>query len=422
MTSRRQNQKYFSDDDLEISQGTPFLKTSKELSNYKGNVFKLIQSTQRLWKLWNDITYSICQEPTHFVLANKPVFDKEKLVLISIGTFAENDLATGRATEKSHSKKSSRQRYDGQLLNIKTFSNEWNKQAKEVNIILEDINKEVFRQNVWNDVGGIYKATGTTTLSNNLMLIILVSCGIIVILVLVIIGLLSSTSAQASLRSNGSTSNSKGPLRNIPIGVQKNISIDTLLNIEGCFKPCHFSATARPTETNRPYWYQYCTNTRDDSWIFVGSRLGGVNNTFVVGAFARLDIFQRALTIPKYITRPYIRAAQQIMGFDFGEKGSYLIENGVFWHNIRLGALPGGTSGYQYPQVTSFGFSNYAPNVVFGTNCLVQYTGQPQCAETMTISSTPSVSFAGCYQGDLDISFDYTLYVSTCAITHNGYE
>ena len=104
----------------------------------RADIFMLKGLIQKIWPQLEDINYCICQETADFVVANKPVFDVEKLTLVKITNFIEADLTCG-----TFSKLKKRKTYDGPLLNSKTFSTDWNRAAEQANSILIAINKEI---------------------------------------------------------------------------------------------------------------------------------------------------------------------------------------------------------------------------------------------------------------------------------------
>mmetsp|Transcript_8298 Transcript_8298/g.15641 ORF Transcript_8298/g.15641 Transcript_8298/m.15641 type:complete len:309 (-) Transcript_8298:119-1045(-) len=105
--------------------------------------FKLTGLLKKQWQSFTDTNFAICQESTEFVVEHKPVFDKEKLKLIQLSTFIENDITCGTVTAIK-----TRSQYDGPLLNDQTFSPDWNQDARKINDLIETLNRQVARENL----------------------------------------------------------------------------------------------------------------------------------------------------------------------------------------------------------------------------------------------------------------------------------
>lgn len=382
--SLRLNQKCFSDDDLETSQRTPFLnnKVAKK-SNYRGSVFKLIQGTQRLWKLWNDIAYGICQEPTAFVVKNKPLFDEEKLALISIGVFAENDLASGTAGSFK-----SRQGYSGKLLNSETFSKEWNTQAKETNKLIQSINNEIFRENVWYGVIGTKSAAKSkcACMMESKYIAFAGVCGILFTMVTLY---LFVTHVPLEIQNDNSS-------HRIPFGVQTRFEVSRLLATDGCFKPCKsITISGRGTPSAADWVFNSCGEMGPGSWIFIGSHLNNATSSFTVGAFAPFDIFE------------FVRTS--VTGWTSDTRRDwYVTSNSAYWYNLIIDGN------------SVFGFSQYPPRVqqLYGYTDMNCFSDTLRCKQSLSIgkeicsSCNSSITLSGAKKPAP--GFNYAIYKSTC--------
>lgn len=182
------NNRFYTDDDLEKNGGKTLLN-----SNENGNVFKLMTTIKKMWNLHNNLSYQICQEPTNFVVKNKPIFDNAKLVLIKITAFLESDIKCG--TVSSFKKRTA---YTGAYLNDATCYEEWNKLAIDVNDLLLDLNKTI---NVENSISQQFKSLKlkTTNLVNTScsghygfsvvrLLLICIVTGVVVFLIFFLVG------------------------------------------------------------------------------------------------------------------------------------------------------------------------------------------------------------------------------------------
>lgn len=98
---------------------------------------------KKQWQNFSDTNFAICQESTDFVIAHKPEFDQEKLKLIRLGTFLETDVLCGTVTAIK-----ARKKYDGPKLNERTFSPEWNQDAHNINELINNLNREINRENM----------------------------------------------------------------------------------------------------------------------------------------------------------------------------------------------------------------------------------------------------------------------------------
>jgi hypothetical protein len=105
--------------------------------------FKLTGLMKKQWNSFTDTNFAICQESTDFVVEHKPTFDKEKLKLIQMSTFIENDITCGTVTAIK-----TRSKYDGPLLNDQTFSPDWNNDARKINELIEVLNRQIARENL----------------------------------------------------------------------------------------------------------------------------------------------------------------------------------------------------------------------------------------------------------------------------------
>jgi hypothetical protein len=105
--------------------------------------FRLMSLLKKQWQNFSDTNFAICQESTDFVIAHKPEFDQEKLKLIRLGTFLETDVLCGTVTAIK-----ARKKYDGPKLNERTFSPEWNQDAHNINELINNLNREINRENM----------------------------------------------------------------------------------------------------------------------------------------------------------------------------------------------------------------------------------------------------------------------------------
>lgn len=103
------------------------------------DIFKLKSVLQKAWVLLVNINTCICQESADFVLRNKPIFDKQKLILIQIDTFIEKDLQCGtfimiKERQPFHCERP--------LANDTHFSL-WNDTASTINNTIADVNSTI---------------------------------------------------------------------------------------------------------------------------------------------------------------------------------------------------------------------------------------------------------------------------------------
>lgn len=122
--------------------------------------FKLTGLLKKQWQSFTDTNFAICQESTDFVVEHKPVFDKEKLKLIQLSTFIENDITCGTVTAIK-----TRSQYDGPLLNDQTFSPDWNQDARKINDLIETLNRQVAREHLLRGDNSLSLSTFTSCFS-----------------------------------------------------------------------------------------------------------------------------------------------------------------------------------------------------------------------------------------------------------------
>ena len=111
-----------------------------KLDSYKSNdeVLKLIKYMNEISELLNEINIYICQQNFNFVKEHKPIFDKQKLIIIKINLIIDDLTSSG--LKKSF--KDNQIKYDYDFLDSSTFNNEWNNKAKSINnLLFNTINK-----------------------------------------------------------------------------------------------------------------------------------------------------------------------------------------------------------------------------------------------------------------------------------------
>lgn len=120
--------------------------------------FKLTGLLKKQWQSFTDTNFAICQESTEFVVEHKPTFDKEKLKLIQLSTWIEQDITCGTVTAIK-----TRSQYDGPLLNDQTFSPDWNQDARKINELMEELNRQIVRENLLSGSGSRLSLTAFTS-------------------------------------------------------------------------------------------------------------------------------------------------------------------------------------------------------------------------------------------------------------------
>lgn len=148
--STRRTQSY-TDVDLENSSSHSTSSNDHNI-NSTSISFRLMSLLKKQWQNFSDTNFAVCQESTEFVITHKPVLDREKLKLIRLGTFLETDVLCGTVTAIKVRKK-----YDGPKLNEQTFSPEWNQDAHNINELINQLNREINRENMimqGDDFGG----------------------------------------------------------------------------------------------------------------------------------------------------------------------------------------------------------------------------------------------------------------------------
>lgn len=129
------------------------------------------------------------------VVAHKPTFDKEKLKLIQLSTWIEQDITCGTITAIK-----TRSQYDGPLLNDQTFSPDWNQDARRINELVEELSRQIAREHLLSSSGS----------SSRLSLASLTSC---------FSGGGSSMSATGGGGSGGDRDRDGGNMRAMPVQV-----------------------------------------------------------------------------------------------------------------------------------------------------------------------------------------------------------
>jgi len=127
--------KSFTTDDIpdDIENAVCLLKPNSDSPTepHKLNLIKLLGGQ---WKLLEECNEFICKENTKFVLKNKPIFDAEKLKLCALENIKHKLINIGlyKTYIIEHMP------FDNKcILNVNTFSNEWNKNAKQINKLVE---------------------------------------------------------------------------------------------------------------------------------------------------------------------------------------------------------------------------------------------------------------------------------------------
>ena len=155
----KQEKKYSSYTDIDVESSgdkdpcSPFGSCSSSTI-----AFKLTGLLKKQWQSFSDTNFAICQESTEFVVQHKPTFDKEKLKLIQLSTFIENDITCGTVTAIKD-----RSQYDGPLLDDQTFSPEWNQDARKINELVTELNRQIVRENLLNNKGGSFAIPSITS-------------------------------------------------------------------------------------------------------------------------------------------------------------------------------------------------------------------------------------------------------------------
>ena len=162
------------------------------LSKYRSNdkIILLIKHQRDIWKILNKTNTYICQCNTSFILKNKPVFDKQKLILIKLDLLTNNIISIG-LTKCLVDRKI---KYDDEyLLDITTFNIEWNEKASIINNYIKNIigenNKEyvtidILNTNNNNNNNNIQYDNGYTIINKFVILFILIILTIIYLFVL----------------------------------------------------------------------------------------------------------------------------------------------------------------------------------------------------------------------------------------------
>ena len=89
------------------------------------NAIVLFSLVKKAFEMLDEINRAICAETMEVVVKNKPIFDKQKLILISIHNFTTSYLDTGTLVNIKQ-----RHAYRGEGLSEDTFSKEWNDKAE----------------------------------------------------------------------------------------------------------------------------------------------------------------------------------------------------------------------------------------------------------------------------------------------------
>lgn len=152
-------QKQYSYTDIDVEAGAPSHHSSSSASSAT-IAFKLTGMLKKQWQSFTDTNFAICQESTDFVVQHKPAFDKEKLKLIQLSTFIENDITCGTVTAIK-----TRSQYDGPMLNDQTFSPDWNQDARKINELIELLNRQIARENLLRGSSSLSLASFTSCFS-----------------------------------------------------------------------------------------------------------------------------------------------------------------------------------------------------------------------------------------------------------------
>lgn len=184
MKSARLREAYF--DEFDVEEQTRLMRSSHgEAGNDEADIFRIMSSSKKAWKLLQEINAYICQETYEFVKANKPTFDHQKHVLISIDNFIQKDLNCGVFVAIV-----GRSPYTGDYLDDATFSKDWNTLAASINNGLDSINKTILKENSVRSIlqpsvsqeGTVKNWTCTKICQGCGML----CCGVLVIVVLIV--------------------------------------------------------------------------------------------------------------------------------------------------------------------------------------------------------------------------------------------
>lgn len=120
-----------------LSDDLSYLKDSKSYTI----ILEIQHLISKLWDLLKDINTILYQQDTNEIIKNKPVFDKQKRLLICLDSQINNLYQQGLVIQIKPLKL-----LNSEELNINTEFKDWNKIAKQVNIkfkILEQsMNKE----------------------------------------------------------------------------------------------------------------------------------------------------------------------------------------------------------------------------------------------------------------------------------------
>lgn len=154
-------EKQYSYTDIDVESGVDDDPSSPYGSVSSSTIgFKLTGLLKKQWQSFTDTNFAICQESTDFVVEHKPVFDKEKLKLIQLSTFIENDITCGTVTAIK-----TRSQYDGPMLNDQTFSPDWNQDARKINDLIEMLNRQVAREHLLQGDNGLSLSSFTSCFS-----------------------------------------------------------------------------------------------------------------------------------------------------------------------------------------------------------------------------------------------------------------
>ena len=102
------------------------------------NTIVLFSLVKKAFEMLDAINRAICAETMEIVVKNKPIFDKQKLILISMHNFTTSYLDAGTLVYIK-----TRTVYRGEYLSEGTFSKEWNDKAKIINAQMSGINSGI---------------------------------------------------------------------------------------------------------------------------------------------------------------------------------------------------------------------------------------------------------------------------------------
>ncbi len=108
-----------------------------ECKNYS-ILLKIKNQSIKLWKLLKEINQILYHENTKIILINKPIFDNQKNILVSLDTFIETNYKNGLIKHNYNFKNNFTNKF---IFN--TQFKEWNELATEINKSIDILNKEI---------------------------------------------------------------------------------------------------------------------------------------------------------------------------------------------------------------------------------------------------------------------------------------